>query len=79
MIFDSKRCEMYPNWCEQAQDQSIWCGWIKAAAEDLNEEMEIIEQSKKHELKKRRETVNQEQTPSDWRCSEHLEVTKPAW
>ena len=38
--------------------------------EDVNEEMQITEQSKKDELKQRREAVNQEQTRSDWRCSE---------
>ena len=47
----------------------IWPGWIKAAAEDVNEEMEIIVQSKKDDLKQRREAVNQEQTLRDWRCS----------
>ena len=81
VIGDLKKCKMYPNWREQAQDRSIWCGWIKAAAEDLNEELELIKKSKKHQLKQRREAVNQEQTLSDWRCSarEHLELTKQAW
>ena len=61
---------MYPNCCGQVQGRNIWRGWIKAAAEDVNEEMEITEQIKKDELKQRREAVNQEQTLSDWRCSE---------
>ena len=69
-VSTSAPCELYPNWREEAQDRSIWRGWIKAAAEDVNEEMEIAEQSKKDELKERREAVNQEQTRSDWRCSE---------
>ena len=70
IVGDLNKCEVYPNWHEQAQDNGIWHGWIKAAAEDVNKEMEIAEQSKKDELKQRREAVNQEQTLSDWRCSE---------
>ena len=59
-----------PNWREEAQDRSIWLDWIKAAAENENEELEITEQSKKDELKQRTEAVNKKQTQSDWRCSE---------
>ena len=33
-------CEVYSNWREQAQDRSTWRGWINAAAEDVNEELE---------------------------------------
>ena len=57
-----KKCELYPNWHEEAQDRSIWRGWITEAAEDVSEEMEITEQRKKDERKQRREAVNQEQT-----------------
>ena len=64
------KCELYTNWREEAQDRSIWRGWIKAAAEDMNEEMEIAKLRRKDELKQRREDVNQEQTRNDWRCSE---------
>ena len=60
IVGDLKKCELYTNWREEAQDHSIWRGWIKAAAEDVNEEVEIAEQSKKDELKQRREDVNQE-------------------
>ena len=70
IVGDLMKCEMYPNWREQVQDHSIWRDWIKAVAEDVNEEMEIEEQSKKDELKQRRAAVNQEQTLSHWRCSE---------
>ena len=70
IVGDLKKCEMYPNWREQAQDRSICRCWIKAANEDVNGEMEITEQSKKDELKQRGEAVNQEQTLSGWRCSE---------
>ena len=62
IVGDLKKCEMYPNWSEQAQDRSIWHCWIEAANEDVNEEMEITKQSKKDELKQRGEAVNQEQT-----------------
>ena len=50
MVGGLKKSELCPNWCEEAQDRSIWRGWIKAAAEDVNEEMEIAKQSKKDEL-----------------------------
>ena len=70
IVGDLEKCEMYCSWCEQVHDRSMWRGWIKAAAEDVNEKMEIAEQSKKDELKQRREAVNQEQILSDWRCSE---------
>ena len=59
VVGDSNKCEMYPNWREQVQDHSIWHGWIKAVAESVDEEMEIEEQSKKDELKQKREAVNQ--------------------
>ena len=52
---DLKKCEVYPNRREQAQDRSAWRGWINAAAEDVNEELEAKEQSKKDELKQRRQ------------------------
>ena len=47
IVGDLKNCELYTNWREEAQDRSTWWGWIKAAAEDANEELEIAEQSKK--------------------------------
>ena len=62
---------MYSNWCVLAQDRSAWRGWINAAAEDVNKEMEATEQSKKDEIKQRRETATQELSQSVWRCSEH--------
>ena len=43
IVGDLKKCEPYPNWHEEVQDCTIWCGWIMAAAEDVNEEMEITE------------------------------------
>ena len=55
IVGDLKKCELCTNWREEAQNRSIWRGWIKAAAEDVNEEMEIAEQSKKDELKQRRD------------------------
>ena len=70
IVGDLKKCELYPNWHEEAQDCSIWQGWIKAAAEDVTEEMDIAKHSKMDELKQRREAANQGQTGSDWRCSE---------
>ena len=48
---DLKKCDVYPNWREEAQDRSTWRGWFNAAAEDVNEELEAEEQSKKDELK----------------------------
>ena len=46
---DLKKYELYPNsnWREQVQDRSIWRGWIDAAAEDLNEEMEVTERTRR--------------------------------
>ena len=38
-------------------------------AKDLNEDTEVTERRKKHELKQRREAAGQEQTLSSWRCS----------
>ena len=66
IVGDLKKCEMSFNWCEQAQDCSIWRGWTKPAAEDVNEEMEITEQSKKDELKQRREAVRQPGADTEW-------------
>ena len=51
---DLKKLELYPSWCEEVQDRHIWRGWINAAAEDLNEEMEVAERKNKDELKQRR-------------------------
>ena len=70
LVCDLKNCEVYSNWREQAQDCSTWRGWINAAAEDVNEELEAKEQSKKDELKQRREAACHEQTQSGWGCSE---------
>ena len=39
IVGDLKKCQVYPNWREKAQDCSIRHGWIKAGAEDLNEEI----------------------------------------
>ena len=71
LVRDLKKCEVYSNWREQAQDRSTWRGWINAAAEDANEELEAKEQSKKDELKQRRQTSCHEQIQSGWRCREH--------
>ena len=71
IVSDLKKCELYPNWRDQAQDCSTWRGWTNAAAEDANEEMKATEQSKKDELKQRREAASQEQRQTGWRCSEH--------
>ena len=71
IVCDLKKCDVYPNWREQAQDRSTWRGWINAAAEDVNEELEDKEQSKKDELKHRRQAACHEHTQSGWRCSEH--------
>ena len=67
---DLKKCDVYSNWREQAQDRSTWRGWINAAAADVNEELEIKEQSKEDELKQRKEAACHEQTQSGWGCSE---------
>ena len=69
VVSDLKKGELVPNWREQAEDRSTWRGWINAAAEDVNEEMEAMEKSKKDELKQRRETCSQGQTQSVWRCT----------
>ena len=72
MTSDLKKCELHPDWHEQVQDRSSWHGCVNAAAEDVNEGMEDAEQSKKDELKQRREAASQEQAQSGWRtCSEH--------
>ena len=70
LVRDLKKCEVYSNWREQAQDHSTWRGWFNAAAEDVNEELEAKEQSKKDELKQRREAACHEQAQSGWGCSE---------
>ena len=66
IVGDLKKCEMSLNWCKLAQNCSIWRGWTKPAAEDVNEEMEIVEQSKKHELKQRREAVCKPGADAEW-------------
>ena len=68
---DLKKCEVYSNWRDQAQDRSTWRGWINAAAEVANEELEAKEQSKKNVLKQRRQASCHKQTQSGWGCSEH--------
>ena len=79
IVGDLKKCEMHSNWREQAQDCSMWRGLINAAAEDVYEEMKSEEHSKKDELKQRRESINQKQAQSCWRCSESLCGTKQGW
>ena len=54
---DLKKCEVYSNWREQAQDRSTCRRWINAAVEDVNEELEAKEQGKMDELKQRREAA----------------------
>ena len=54
IVGNLKKRELCPNWREEVQDRNIWRGWIKAAAEDVNEEMEITEQSKKDQLREGR-------------------------
>ena len=71
LVCGLKKCGVYSNWHEQEQVHSTWRGWINAAAEDMNEELEAKEQSKKDELKQRREAACHEQTQSGWGCSEH--------
>ena len=70
IVEDLKKCELYPNWREQVEDRSTWRGLINAAAEDVNEEMEAKEQSKKDELKRRRDGISQEQSQCGWECAE---------
>ena len=71
VVEDLKKCELDTNWREQAQDRSTWRGWVNAAAEDVNEEMEAKEQRKKDGLKQRRENTSQELTQIIWKCIEH--------
>ena len=71
IVCDLKKCDVYSNWREQAQDRSAWRGWINAAAKDVNEELEAKEQSKKDVLKQRRQAACHQQTQSGWRCSKH--------
>ena len=51
LVADLKKCELYTNRHVEAQDHSICRRWMEAAAENVNEEMEIAEQSKKDELR----------------------------
>ena len=71
IVNDLKKCELYPNWREQAQVRRSWRGWIWASAEELNEEMEAAERRKKDELKQRKEATSLEQTQNGWECNEH--------
>ena len=50
---DLKRYNLVENWNEMSVDRKMWNGLVHACAEEVNEELEDFEQTKKDERKKR--------------------------
>ena len=65
---DLKKCGLHLDWRKLVQDRAQWRGMVRAAAEDVNEELEASEKARKDERKQRREGVTAAQ--NRWPCCE---------
>ena len=70
VMSDLKRCEMLDEWFGMALDRKMWRGMICACGDELNEELEAMEKSKKDDAKLRRgnEASFQVGVGDIWRC-----------
>lgn len=65
-----KRCEMSDGWFCMALDRKMWRGMIYACGDELNDELEAMEHSKKErgEAERRNEASFQVDVGDIWRC-----------
>ena len=68
---DLKRYNLVENWNEMSMDRKMWNGLVHACAEEVNEELEDFEQTKKDERKKRNnnEAGSHDSVLLQWECS----------
>ena len=70
IMSDLKRCEILDGWISMALDRKMWKGMIYACGDELNDELEAMDHSKKDKEKLRRENEASFQVGvcDIWRC-----------